>query len=375
MSLILSINATFAYYNATIPLSLARNESGDSEITLNLNGYAACADSSFDEGWFVEYFIVGSSFGGFNFDTDSLTDALSSMYRIKAMDLYGYASYVGGTVLGDVFNASFMTGGYGNDFGVDCEGDRACLKSVFGFGLELDDIISIINSSLSDTDLHTAINAALGSYAFVKLDCGAVMSCAFGVVTLHSGKGGTGHELVSTISDYYDSVDATSGYVNCDKDCHANVTLMVENYIENEITNNDVKDFAMYDEFTFDAATEFDLDADGLFSFYNGIFITGGIGGELNGDFQAEFAGYGGKIYCLPNDYCNIKCETVLACWMLELICYEGSTCHVECSSDQNGNYPNSYCPIGWNGTGKYINIQKASFLFLFLNCFYSKNW
>ena len=74
---------------------------------------------------------------------------------------------------------------------------------------------------------------------------------------------------------------------------------MVENYIENEITINDVEDFEFYGDFncTFNAATRFSFDNDGIFSFNNGIFITPGIGSTVDGFFQAEFAGYGVKIY------------------------------------------------------------------------------
>ena len=55
----------------------------------------------------------------------------------------------------------------------------ACLKSVFGYGLELDDIVSIINSSLpvnsTRNDLYNAINDEFPPLLYAVLDCAAVL--------------------------------------------------------------------------------------------------------------------------------------------------------------------------------------------------------
>ena len=357
MSLTIDVNKVFEYYNTSIPLSLAQNQSGVSDIYLNLNGYAAGAESSLENGWYVEYLIASSSFGAFDIDSDSLTNALSSNKVSKGVDFYGYASFVGVASLLDIYGSSYATDSSYLFVTVDCEGDRACLKSIFGLGLELDDIVSVINSTLpsnaTNNDLYNAINSELPTTVSATLDCGATMSCAFGVVTMHSGKHSTGNQLVATISNYYDSIDQELGYAYCDQDCHDNVTSMIENYISNEITINDVNDFQMYSNFTFTAPISFTFDVDGLFSYYNGIIITQGVGTILHGLFQAEFAGYGGRIYCLPNDYCLIDCEAVFGCWNLELICYPGSICQVSCGPDSV--YPSSYCPIGWDGTGTIL--------------------
>lgn len=130
------INEGFEYFNTSIPLSLAQNESGDTNIYVRLKGYAAAAESSFDNRWFTEYLDVSSSFGAFNFDTGSLSKALTSVhgdvtFRSKGLDAYGYASLLSVSVLLNMMNVSFLSDSYFSEYVAECEGDRMFKKCIW----------------------------------------------------------------------------------------------------------------------------------------------------------------------------------------------------------------------------------------------------